>query len=80
MSEPFERVTDSFAASTGATPMTADEATALLDLARHVAHTSDDRRSAPLVCYLAGQVLAAETSPGERVRRIRGFIELYPEA
>ena len=32
----------------------ADVAT-LLDLARHAAHTSGDRKNAPLLCYLVGR-------------------------
>jgi hypothetical protein len=40
--------------------LSADDADALLKIARIAAHTSDDRRSAPLLTYLVGR---AGTSP-----------------
>ena len=35
--------------------LTEDDAEALLKIARIAAHTSDDRRTAPLLTYLAGR-------------------------
>jgi hypothetical protein len=44
------------AAATGVEPDLSDEeADALLEIARIAAHTSGDRRNAPLVCYLIGR-------------------------
>ena len=79
MPQPYEAITDAVSAQTGARPLTADEATALLALARRVAHVSDDRRAAPLVCYLAGQVLAEQPDEAARLARIRELQELFPE-
>ena len=38
----------------GVDPLTEEEQKTLLDLARIAAHTSGDRTSAPLLCYLLG--------------------------
>ena len=44
------------AAATGVEPELSDEeADALLEIARIAAHTSGDRRNAPLLCYLLGR-------------------------
>jgi hypothetical protein len=69
--QPYERVTTAFAAKTGAHALGEDEATAVLRLAREVASASDDRRAAPLVCYLAGQTLAGEADPAARLARLQ---------
>jgi hypothetical protein len=69
--EPYDAVTAHVTATTTAHALGRDEADALLWLAKTVADASGDRRSAPLTCYLAGQILASETNPGVRVARIR---------
>lgn len=71
--EPYEATTARVARLAGAHPLTRDEADALLALAKTVADSSGDRRSAPLTCYLAGQMLAGETDPEARVARIRAL-------
>lgn len=43
-------------------PLAHADAEALLDLARVAAHTSGDRRNAPLVCYLVGIARGASQS------------------
>ena len=57
--EWLTRARDVLAEEAGLAPgeLELDEATAatLLDLARIAAHTSGDRRNAPLLCYLAGR-------------------------
>ena len=77
MPQPYERITGEFSAQHGVRALGPDEATALLDLARVVANTSDDRRAAPLSCYLAGVLLAGIDSEAERVRRIREIAAGY---
>lgn len=78
MSQPYESVVSRVASATGTRPMTEAEAEALLALARRVAHTSDDRRSAPLVCYVAGAALAGVDDPAQRLARIAEISALFP--
>jgi hypothetical protein len=78
MSAPYEAATGPAAEHAGVDPLVDDEANALLALARRVAHTTDDRRGAPLVCYLAGRMLAGEADSGVRVERITGMLDLFP--
>jgi hypothetical protein len=78
VAQPYEAVTDRIAASAGLDPLTEEEARALLALARRVAHTSDDRRAAPLVCYLAGRVLGSSAAPADRLQRIAELEALFP--
>jgi hypothetical protein len=80
MTQPYQRITDAFAAATGAHPLTEEEADALLELAKRVARSGDDRRAAPLVCYLAGQLLGGKADPERRVEQVREMLRLYPEA
>ncbi len=75
MPQPYERTTDDFSARSGAHRLSSGEAEALLLLAKHAARDNDDRRAAPLVCYLAGQVVAGETDAEERSARIRALAE-----
>jgi hypothetical protein len=77
--QPYESVVSRVAESAGTRPMTADEAEALLALARRVAHSSDDRRSAPLVCYVVGAALAGVDDPAERLERISDITALFPD-
>jgi hypothetical protein len=70
MAQPYEAVTDRVAEEIGAHRIEDSEATALLALARRVAQASDDRRAAPLVCYLVGQVTASEFDAGRRAALI----------
>ncbi len=77
MSQPYERITDDLSTAAGIRPLPPAEATALLALARAVAHTSDDRRAAPLVCYLAGVLLAEDDDEASRVRRIEQLAARY---
>jgi hypothetical protein len=71
MSQPYDAVTSRLTATTTAHPLGQDEADALLWLAKTVADASGDRRTAPLTCYLAGQILAGEADGRVRVARIR---------
>jgi len=54
-------------------PLGAEERTAVLDLARVVAH-SVERSAAPLACYAMGRTLA-ETAPAARLDLMRAIIE-----
>ena len=54
-------------------PLSADERTAVLDMARVVAH-SVERSAAPLVSYAVGRVLA-ETAPTARLDLVRAIID-----
>jgi hypothetical protein len=69
--QPYEATTGAFAEAAGAPPLTTAEAEALLLLAKHAARHRDDRRAAPLVCYLAGQAVAGEADAQARTERIR---------
>ena len=80
MAQPYESVVARVADATGMRPLTQAEAEALLALARQVAHTSDDRRSAPLVCYVAGAALASVDDPAQRLARIAEISALFPDA
>jgi hypothetical protein len=77
--EPYDAVTSRIVAATTAHPVNRDEADALLWLAKTVADASGDRRSAPLTCYLAGQILAGEADPVVRIARIRELAALLAE-
>ena len=79
VSQPYESVVSRVAEAAGTRPMTAAEAEALLVLARRVAHSSDDRRSAPLVCYVAGAALADVDDPAQRLARITEITALFPD-
>ena len=54
-------------------PLGAEERTAVLDLARVVAHAVE-RSAAPLACYAVGRTLA-ETAPAARLDLMRAIIE-----
>jgi hypothetical protein len=73
--EPYDQITSRVTATTTAHALGRDEADALLWLAKTVADASGDRRSAPLTCYLAGQILASETDADVRVARIRALAD-----
>jgi len=73
--EPYDAVTARISATTAAHALGRDEADALLWLAKTVADASGDRRSAPLTCYLAGQILASEADAEVRVARIRALAD-----
>jgi hypothetical protein len=47
------------------------DAKALLDLARIAAHTSGDRRNAPLLCYLVGRAQGGGASVDELAEAVR---------
>lgn len=59
MDEWLTKARDGLAAEAGIAPeqlpLSDAEADTLLDLARIAAHTSGDRRNAPLLCYLVGR-------------------------
>ena len=67
----FERL----AAEAGTPALGADEAAAVLDLARDVAHGAE-RRFAPLAAYAAGLAIGAATPPGDRATAVAGIIEV----
>jgi len=78
--EPYQAVTTRVSRVTGAHALEGDEADALLALAKTVADMCGDRRAAPLTCYLAGQMLAAEADARTRIERIRALaVELGRE-
>jgi hypothetical protein len=77
--EPYDAVTARVSATTAAQPVERDEADAVLWLAKTVADASGDRRSAPLTCYQAGQILAGEADPAVRIARIRELAEQLAE-
>jgi hypothetical protein len=52
------------------TPLPDDDAEALLKIARIAAHTSDDRRTAPLLTYLVGRSGKAPGQILEDLQRI----------
>lgn len=66
MSEWLEQAAERLAAAVEGRPadyvLSEADAEAILDLARIAAHTSDDRRNAPLLAYLVG--LAHGRNPG----------------
>lgn len=68
--EPYDAVTSRVTATTTAHGLERDEADAVLWLAKVVADAAGDRRAAPLTCYLAGQILAAEPDEEIRIARI----------
>jgi|1185.fasta_scaffold457132_2 hypothetical protein len=79
MPQPYEQVTGRVAKETGAHEMDEQEANAVLRLARQVAQASDDRRAAPLVAYLAGQVTASEFDAGKRAALVEELTSrLFP--
>ena len=53
---------DEMAAALGVAPLTSEEQTALLDLARDVAHTTQ-RRNAPLSAFLLGVAVGQSDQP-----------------
>ena len=67
MNEWLERVTAELGIDG---QLTDDDVDALLKIARIAAHTSDDRRSAPLLTYLVGRSGAAPQQILEGLQRI----------
>jgi hypothetical protein len=67
MNEWLERVTADLGVDA---QLTDDEIDALLKIARIAAHTSDDRRSAPVLTYLVGRSGAAPQQILEDLQRI----------
>lgn len=63
---------------TGTDPVKLEEAEAVLDLARVVAHRYE-RRFAPLTAYIAGFVLGAAPDWEARAERLRAFIDIVGE-
>lgn len=61
-------------AAMGAPPLSAEEMTAVLRLAKVVADASE-RRFAPLTCYAAGLVIGPSGSKEDRLSRLRDFID-----
>lgn len=66
----LERFFTELAESADTAPVTAEEASELLDLARVVAHTVE-RKYAPLATYAVGLALDPSSEPRERAARIR---------
>jgi uncharacterized protein DUF6457 len=69
MPQPYEAVASRVSERLGIPDLTPDEAEQVLALARSVARSSDDRRAAPLVCYLVGRAVAG-SEPEDRARRL----------
>lgn len=63
---------------TGTDPVKLEEAEAVLDLARVVAHRHE-RRFAPLTAYIAGFVLGSSPDWEARAERLRAFIDIVRE-
>ncbi len=57
--QPQDDWLEEAARALGVLPLSPDEATALLDLARDVAHNTE-RRYAPLTCFLVGLAAAGD--------------------
>lgn len=73
--EALERYLAAFAVEGGTPEVSAEEARAVLDLTRVVAHTAE-RRFAPVCAYLAGLAAGADgDDDGARVRRLRALVE-----
>jgi hypothetical protein len=72
--EDNDEVFAALAAGMGAPPLTPEEVTAVLRLAKAVADASE-RRFAPLTCYAAGLVIGADASDTERLARLRQLID-----
>lgn len=65
--QPYEAVASRVSERLGTPGLSPEEAEQVLALARSVARGSDDRRAAPLVCYLVGRAVAG-AAPEERAR------------
>jgi hypothetical protein len=78
MPQPYEAVASRVSTRLAIADLTPDEAEQVLALARSVARSSDDRRAAPLVCYLVGRAVAA-ADPGDRARVLREAAEAVGE-
>ncbi len=72
--EDLERYLAALAQRAGAPAVTPQEAAAVLDLARVVAHTAE-RRFAPVSAYLAGLAAAADPVGGDRAARVRALLD-----
>ncbi|MDX6591467.1 MAG: hypothetical protein QOJ13_663 [Gaiellales bacterium] len=68
--QPYEAVASAVSERLGIPALESDEAEQVLALARSVARSSDDRRAAPLVCYLVGRAVA-QAEPGDRARLLQ---------
>jgi hypothetical protein len=66
---------DRLAADAGTPPLTEDEAKAVLDLTKVVAHTSE-RFYAPIAAYAAGLAIGAAADPAARAARVRDLIDV----
>ncbi len=75
--ETLQRYFAAFAAQGGTPPLSGEEARAVLDLARVVAHTAE-RHFAPLSAYLAGMATAG-AEPQERARQVRALVAVAQE-
>ncbi|MPZ88380.1 MAG: hypothetical protein GEU81_09945 [Nitriliruptorales bacterium] len=75
--EKLERYFAALSAEAGTPPLTQEEARAVLDLARVVAHTSE-RRFAPLSTYLAGLAIGAGGGGdgADRAARVRALAKV----
>ena len=62
---------DAIAAGSGEVTLEERDADTLLELARLAAHTSGDRRNAPLLCYLVGIAVARGGELDSIATRIR---------
>jgi tellurite resistance protein len=74
MPQPYEAVAARVGERLGVPPLSQEEAEQVLALARSVARNSDDRRAAPLVCYLVGRAVA-EADASERERLLQSAEE-----
>lgn len=77
----FDRLRESLAQELGRSAdevsLTSEEARALLDLARDVAHGSGARQYAPLVTYLAGRLTQAQAGtapPADRIALVEALM------
>lgn len=76
--EELERYFAALSTEGGTPPLTQQEARAVLDLARVVAHTSE-RRFAPLSTYLAGLAIGAggsDVDGASRAARVRALAKV----
>jgi hypothetical protein len=79
MPQPYEAVASRVSDRLGIPALTPDEAEQVLALARSVARSSDDRRAAPLVCYLVGRAVS-EAEPDARARLLEAAAEAVSDS
>lgn len=78
MDDDLERFFAALAVRAGTPAIGSEEAGAVLDLTRIVAHGSE-RRYAPVAAYAAGLAMAEGAAPDERTARVRAVVAAVQE-